>query len=75
MHAGGHRFEPVHLHHLVGPKTKVFVLIPFFDNYIARCKGIYRKVSMQGSTRIQFREYIVIKLLRAYGGCLGRERR
>ena len=55
MHAGGHRFEPVHLHQ--GSLT------------IA-----YDWIKAKGKVHIA-EKLLMVKLVRAYGGCLGIERR
>ena len=71
MHAGGHRFEPVHLHQEAfsyfseGRSDPVRNHRKFFDNLdISSIKTFNMIVSI-----------CVTKLLRAYGGCLGVERR
>ena len=58
MHAGGHRFEPVHLHQ--GSLTIAY--------------DWKEKKKAKGKVHIAVK-LLMVKLVRAYGGCLGIERR
>ena len=76
MHAGGHRFDPVHLHHLIlirlesGRCSNASAM--FIDN--GRILGRRRKAG-SGSKEKRVCVSEQVKEVRAYGGCLGIERR
>jgi hypothetical protein len=66
LQAGGHRFDPVHLHHSrVNKRSRLFCSLTIYMRFVADT-SVYKRGRVS---------YFVAKLIRAIGGCLGAKRR
>ena len=77
MHAGGHRFESVHLHHT---SFKLWAVKEYEERLIVRGQVPQllfdkRSTVREMSLGVPQDKGLMVKLLRAIGGCLGVERR
>ena len=87
LHAGGHRFEPVHLHHPLALRSKSLISgfrkVPDYFRIKKRLFWCFHFflcsltiwIWASKSVRNDCVGYFVAKLLRADGGCLGVKRR